>query len=171
MQEQLQQAFSKITGLPLTKTTRNELIQYFHFGSTTYTTSQGLILDVGAYTLALNCPWQLQTKSGDVIRHNEVFMRKREAGMPSLKFDWKIPGANLRDQRLHELIQDSQALAVERIEPQENNGFILYFVNEAQLVVSPDPSKPAEVYWQFFSNTGDQLSIQAGETGITAQNI
>ena len=171
MQEQLQQAFGKIAGLPLTKTTRNELVQYFHFGHTTHTTSQGLILDVGAYTLALNCPWQLQTKEGEVIKHSEVFMRKREPGLPSPKFDWKVPGANLRDQRLRELVQHTAALAVEGFELQEHNGFTLYFVNDSRLVVSPDPAKPAETYWQLFSNTGDSFSIQAGEAGITAANL
>jgi hypothetical protein len=171
MQEQLQQAFSKITGLPLTKTTRSELIQYFHFGHTTYTTSQGLILDVGMYTLALNCPWQLQTKEGEVIKHNEVFMRKREPGLPSPKFDWKVPGANLRDQRLRELVQHTAALAVERVEVQENNGFTLYFVNESRLTATPDPTKPAEAYWQLFSNTADSFSIQAGEAGLTAAKL
>ncbi|WP_051080641.1 hypothetical protein [Pontibacter roseus] len=166
MQEQLQAAFDKIKGLPLTKTTRSELVQYFHFGRTSYTTSQGLILDVGAYTLAVNCPWQFQLANGDAIKHSEVFMRKREPGMPSLKFDWKAPGANLRDQRLQGLVISSQALAIETAEVKGAYSVELTFVNGDRLVLAPDLGKPQEEYWQLFSNTGDGFSIGAGAAGI-----
>lgn len=166
MKVQLQQVFEKIKGQNLTKTTRNELVQYFHFGNTHYTTPQGLILDVGAFVLVVNCPWQLQQKEGDIIKHNEVFMRKREAGLPSAKFDWKIPGANLRDQHLKEFIQGNPSLSLEEIDLQKNNGFILRFTNSSQLIVSPDPAKEQEIDWQLFSNTGDNFSITAGAAGI-----
>ncbi|MCC9137924.1 hypothetical protein ACFSKU_21225 [Pontibacter silvestris] len=166
MQQNLQQALDEIKGLPLTKTTRSELIQYFHFGSTHYTTPQGLILDVGLFTLALNCPWQLKTVDGDVIKHGEVFMRKREAGLPSPKFDWKVPGANLRDQRLKELVKDTAALAVESVELKANYTFTLYFINGSVLEVMPDLTKQAEVYWQLFSNTGNDFKVGAGAAGI-----
>jgi hypothetical protein len=166
MQQQLQAAFDKIKGLPLTKTTRNELVQYFHFGKTSYTTSQGLILDVGAYTLAVNCPWQLLESNGEVIKHSDVFMRKREPGMPSLKFDWKIPGANLRDQRLQGLVISSQALAIETVEFKNEFGLGLIFVNGDRLLISPDLAKPQQEYWQLFSNTGDNFSIGAGAAGL-----
>ncbi|RAU83700.1 hypothetical protein [Pontibacter arcticus] len=155
MQTPSEQALSHILNLPLTKTTRNELVQYFHFGHTHYTTPQGLILDVGAYTLAVNCPWQLAHPQGDAIKHSEVFMRKREAGMPALKWDWKVPGANLRDQRLKDLLNEGAALVVERVEQTENGGFILYFANHYQLAVSPDPEKAATEVWQLFSNLND----------------
>lgn len=167
MQENIEQAFVGIKGLPLTKTTRNELVQYFHFGSTHYTTPQGLILDVGLFTLALNCPWQLKTVEGDVIKHNEVFMRKREAGLPSPKFDWKVPGANLRDQRLKDLIRDASALAVESVAFKEDYAFSLFFVNGSVLEVTPDLTKPAEVYWQLFSNNDNNFNIGAGADGLT----
>ncbi len=166
MQEQLQPGLKKILNLPLTKTTRNETIQYFHFGHTHYTTPQGLVLDVGAYTLAVNCPWQLQYPNGDVIKHNEVFMRKREPGLPSTKFDWKVPGANLRDQRLQEFVNSGEALIIEHVELQENYSFILHFAYGAKLIVTPDASKPTAEYWQLFSNTGDGFRIGAGEAGI-----
>lgn len=166
MQQQLQAAFDRIKGLPLTKTTRNELVQYFHFGKTSYTTPQGLILDVGAYTLAVNCPWTFELAKGETIKHSEVFMRKREPGLPSPKFDWKVPGANLRDQRLQGVVISSQALAIERVEIKDAYGAELTFVNGSRLVLSPDLSKPQEEYWQLFSNTGDNFSIGAGASGI-----
>ena len=159
-------ALQQITGLPLTKTTRNELVQYLHFGKAHYRTPQGLILDVGALTLALNCPWQLQLPNGESIKHNEVFMRKREAGLPSPKFDWKVPGANLRDQRLQEIINAGSPLTPQRFELSENNGFILYFDYGAKLVVTPDPAKEQDVYWQLFSNTGDGYSLIIGKEGV-----
>lgn len=166
MKAQLQQALEKLKGLSLTKATRNELVQYFHFGDTHYTTPQGLILDVGALVLVVSCPWQLQQNSGDTIKYNEVFMRKREAGLPSAKFDWQVPGANLRDQRLKDLISNSPALAVEEFELQENNGFILKFTDKSQLIASPDTTKQQEMDWQLFSNTGDNFNISAGTSGI-----
>lgn len=166
MKAQLQQAFKKLKGLTLTKTTRNELVQFFHFGNTHYTTPQGLILDVGALVLMVNCPWQLQQNGGDTIKHDEVFMRKREAGLPSAKFDWKVPGANLRDQRLKELIQLNPSIPVVETELQENNGFILRFTENIQLIVTPDPAKEQETDWQLFSNTGDNFSVMAGAAGI-----
>jgi len=159
MSTSIQDALSKTTGLPLTKTTRTELVQYFHFGKAHYTTPQGLILDVGAVTLALNCPWQLVLPNGDSIKHNEVFMRKREAGMPSLKFDWKVPGANLRDQRLQQLINAGGTMSPQHFEVTENNGFILYFEYGAKLIVTPDVTKEQEMHWQLFSNTGDNYSF------------
>ena len=159
-----QEALEKIIGLPLTKTTRSELVQYFHFGKAHYTTPQGLVLDVGAVTLALNCPWELQLPNGESIKHNEVFMRKREAGLPSPKFDWKVPGANLRDQRLLELINAGSALTPQRAETKENNGFILHFDYGVKLQVIPDVAKAQELDWQIFSNTGDGYSFIVGST-------
>lgn len=166
MRTPIQEALDKTIGLPLTKTTRSELVQYFHFGKAHYTTPQGLVLDVGAITLALNCPWQLQLPNGESIKHSEVFMRKREAGMPSVKFDWKVPGANLRDQRLQELVQAGGALTPQQIELTENNGFILYFEYGAKLIVTPDTTKEQEEYWQLFSNTGDGYSFSVGSEEV-----
>lgn len=166
MHNPIQEALDKLIGLPLTKTTRTELVQYFHFGKTHYTTPQGLVLDVGAVTLALNCPWQLVLPNGDSIKHSEVFMRKREAGMPSLKFDWKIPGANLRDQRLQQLINAGGELTPQGLITTENNGFILHFEYGAKLIVTPDTTKEQELYWQLFSNTGDGFNLSVGEAGI-----
>jgi hypothetical protein len=162
----LQQALDKTLGLPLTKTTRNELVQYFHFGSAHYTTPQGLVLDVGAFTLAVNCPWQLQLSDDESIKHNEVFIRKREPGLPSPSFDWKVPGSNLRDQRLHELVNQTNALVPNRSQLLDNQSFIIYFENKAQLIVSPDATREQEYYWQFFSNTGDEFTITLGPQGI-----
>lgn len=155
-------------GLPLTKTTRNELVQFFHFGSTHYTTPHGLVLDIGELTLAVDCPWQLQQPEGAPIKHNEVFMRKREAGLPSPKFDWKVPGASLRDQRLMELVKENKNLVVESVELLENFGLAVYFADGATLTVSPNPEKPAAEYWQLFSNTGDALKAGAGKDGLIA---
>lgn len=154
-----------MTELPLTKTTRNELVQYFHFGSTHYTTSQGLVLDIGELTLAASCPWQLQQPNTAPIKHDEIFIRKREADLPSPKFDWKVPGANLRDQRLLELVKESKNLVVARVELLENYGLAVHFASGATLTVSPDAEKPAAEYWQLFSNTGDGLKAGAGKDG------
>ena len=168
MQHSLQQAFNRIKGLPLTRTTRNGLVQYFHFGSTHYTTPQGLVLDIGELTLAVNCPWQLQGPEGAIIKHSEVFMRRHETGLPSPKFNWKVPGANLRDQRLMELVNKGEKLVAEHVEQLENTGLAIHFAGSAALTVIPDPEKPAEEYWQLFSNTGDGLRIGAGKDGYTA---
>lgn len=165
MQHTLQQALEKLPGLPLTKTTRREMVQYFHFGKAHYTTPQGLVLDVGELTLAVNCPWQLQQPGNDAIRHSDVFIRRREAGLPTPVWDWKVPGASLRDQRLKELINEADALVVARAELQQNQGFILHFANGCQLSVLPDPAQPVAEYWQLFSNTGD-FTFAAGAGNI-----
>ena len=151
--------------MPLTKTTRNGPVQFFHFGSTRYTTPQGLILDVGELTLAVNCPWQLQLPEGDAIRHSEVYIRRRETDLPSPVWDWKVPGSSYRDQRLLELVKRVPALVVERVEQLENFGLVLYFTDHSTLTVSPDPQEPAEEYWQLFSNTGDGMKVGAGKDG------
>ena len=167
MEQALQQAFDRITGLQLTRTTRHEEVQYFHFGSTHYTTPQGLVLDIGEVTLAVNCPWQLQQPDGNTIRHSEVFMRKREEGLPTPVWDWKKPGSSLRDQRLMALVNEGPMLVAERVEAQENFGFTLRFANNTTLTVSPDPAKPNEEYWQLFSNTGDGFKVGAGISGVS----
>ncbi|WP_370582956.1 hypothetical protein [Pontibacter sp. 172403-2] len=161
----LQQALEKLSGLPLTKTTRRELVQYFHFGKTHYTTPQGLVLDVGELTLAVNCPWQLQQPGSDHIRHSDVFIRRREAGLPTPVWDWKVPGSSLRDQRLQELTNKAEALVVLGAESQQHCGFILHFANHCQLTVSPDPAQPVAEYWQLFSNT-DDFTFAAGADSI-----
>lgn len=166
MQEKLQEAFDRLSNLSLTKTTRNELVQYFHFGHTTYTTPQGLVLDVGAYTLALNCPWQLLQPGGQTIKHKEVFMHKREAGLPAPDWSWKTPGANLRDQRLLALVKAENALIVERTDFTTHFGLVLFFGNGYRLTVSPDATNSTAEYWQLFSNTETALKIGAGPAGI-----
>lgn len=165
MQDSLQQAFNKIIGLPLTKTTRTEQVQYFHFGSTHYTTPQGLVLDIGEMTLAVNCPWQLQQPDAELIKHEHLFIRKREAGLPSPVWDWKVPGSSLRDQRLMELVHDNPNLVVERIELQDVYGLMLYFSDGTTLSILPDPAVAVEEYWQLFSNTEDRLRAGAGPNG------
>jgi len=166
MQTPAQQALEKIAGLLLTKTTRNEQVQYFHFGNIHYTTSQGLVLDVGAYVLAVNCPWELQQANGETIKYSEVFLRKRETGLPTVKFDWKEPGANLRDQRLKELLKEGAPLVAQKTEVLNNHGFILHFANSAQLIITPDAATSQEMDWQLFSNTGDNYSFIVGANGI-----
>jgi len=162
MPQLFQQAFDRLSGLALTKTTRNEQVQYFHFGKTHYTTPQGLILDIGQLTLAINCPWQLTQPDGNSIKHSEVFMRRREEGLPTPVWDWKKPGASLLDQRLMALINEGPLLVADRVEGRENQGFTLYFGNGTTLTVSPEPDSPAQEYWQLFSNTGDGFTIGAG---------
>lgn len=166
MQAHIKQAIESLKGHSLTKTTRNELVQFFHFGKTHYTTSQGLVLDVGALVLSVDCPWVLEQAGGDPIKHSEVFIRKREAGLPSSKFDWKIPGANLRDQRLQEWITSSLPNTVKDLIVEENKSLTIYFASDAQLSVTPELMKEQETYWQLFSNTGDNFSMTAGSAGI-----
>ncbi|MDX5438586.1 MAG: hypothetical protein LPK03_15390 [Pontibacter sp.] len=166
MQHTLQQAFDRLIGLPLNKTTRTETVQYFHFGHTHYTTPQGLVLDIGEITLAVNCPWQLQTAENGTISHTEVYIRKRETGLPNPVWDWKEPGSSMLDQRLMAFINDNLNLVVERAEEQDNYGLTLYFTDGTTLAVMPDPATPASEYWQMFSNTGDGLRIGAGESGL-----
>ncbi|MEJ8802869.1 hypothetical protein [Pontibacter sp. H249] len=165
MEQTLQKAFNRIIGLPLTKTTRNEAVQYFHFGNTHYTTPQGLILDIGEITLAVNCPWQVQMPDGQSIKHSEVYIRKREAGLPMPVWDWKKPGSSLSDQRLTQLTIDNPNLIMERIEQQEDYTLMLYFSDSTILSVLPDPETPVDEYWQMFSNTGDGLTVGAGANG------
>ena len=166
MEQTLQQAFNRIIGLPLNKTTRSEAVQYFHFGSTYYTTPQGLVLDVGEITLAVNCPWQMQLPDGQSIKHSEVYIRKREAGLPTPVWDWKKPGSSLSDQRLMQLTNDNPNLVVERIEQQQDYTLMLYFSDGTLLSVLPDPETPADEYWQLFSNTGDGFTVGAGANGL-----
>ena len=166
MEQTLQQALDRTIGLALTKTTRNEAVQYFHFGSTYYTTPQGLVLDVGEMTLAVNCPWQVQLPDGQSIKYSELYIRKREAGLPTPVWDWKKPGSSLSDQRLMELINDNPNLVVERIEQQQDYTLMLYFTDGTILSVLPEPETANEEYWQLFSNTGDGLRIGAGAAGF-----
>ncbi|AKD03342.1 hypothetical protein POKO110462_16860 [Pontibacter korlensis] len=166
MQQIIQQAFDRLIGQPLTKTTRTETIQYFHFGHTHYTTPQGLVLDVGEMTLAVDCPWQLQHAEGYIIKHSEVYIRKREEGLPNPVWNWKEPGSNMLDQRMMALVNDNPNLIVERVEQQDSWGLMLYFSDGTFLSVMPDPMSAASEYWQLFSNTGDGLRIGAGEQGI-----
>jgi hypothetical protein len=166
MQQSLQQALDRVIGLPLTKTTRNAAVQYFHFGSTHYTTSQGLVLDIGELTLAVNCPWEVKTPDGQTILHSEVYIRKREAGLPTPVWDWKKPGSSLSDQRLMQLVHDNPNLTVERVEQQKDFSLLIYFSDGSILSVLPDPESQPDEYWQLFSNTGDNLSIGAGANGF-----
>ena len=166
MEQTLQQALDRTIGLALTKTTRNAAVQYFHFGSTYYTTPQGLVLDIGEMTLAVNCPWQVQLPDGQSIKHGEVYIRKREAGLPTPVWDWKKPGSSLSDQRLMQLTNDNPNLVVERIEQQQDYTLIFYFADGTVLSVLPDPETDTDEYWQLFSNTGDGLRVGAGANGF-----
>ncbi|RIJ36944.1 hypothetical protein [Pontibacter oryzae] len=167
MQHTLQQAFDRLIGLPLSKTTRTETVQYFHFGHTHYATPQGLVLDVGELTLAINCAWQLEQPANNVIKHSEVYIRKREAGLPNPVWDWKKPGSSLLDQRLMALVNDNPNLIVERAEQQGTFGLMLYFSDGTTISVMPEPTEQAaEESWQFFSNTGDGFSVGANSNGI-----
>lgn len=166
MQNTLQKLFDQLIGLPLTKTTRNELVQYFHFGKTHYTTPQGLVLDIGEITLALNCPWLLKVQGGEPIKHDQVYIRKREAGLPTPVWDWKVPGSSLRDQRLLELTHDNPNLIISRVEQQDQYSLMLYFSDGSNLSVLPDPTASESEYWQLFSNTDNTLKVGAGPGGI-----
>ncbi|MFT2010090.1 hypothetical protein ACMA1I_15560 [Pontibacter sp. 13R65] len=168
MQQKLEEVFGPIVGLPLTRTTRNEQVQYFHFGSTHYTTSQGLVLDIGAYTLALDCAWKLLLPNGETITHEQVRLRKQEAGLPNPKFDWKVPGANMRDQRLKDLLKGGYPMEAEKVTAVEHVGFNLLFTNGAILSVEPGPAEKGEFFWQLFSNTGDNFKAEAGPAGLTS---
>jgi hypothetical protein len=166
MQNSLQQLFNQLIGLPLTKATRKKEVQFFHFGKTHYTTPQGLVLDIGEITLAVNCPWQLNAPNSEIITQDQIYVRKREAGLPSPVWDWKVPGSSLSDQRLMELTHDNPNLIIERVEQQEQFGLIFYLSDGTELTVLPEPTVASEEYWQLFSNTRDQLKVGAGIGGF-----
>lgn len=166
MQNTLQKLFDHLIGLPLTKTTRSGLVQYFHFGKTHHTTPQGLILDIGELTLALNCPWLLDIQGVEPIKYEQIYMRKREAGLPTPVWDWKVPGSSLRDQRLMELTHDNPNLIVSRVEQPDQYSLILYFNDNSVLTVLPDLTANENEYWQLFSNIDKELKAGAGPEGL-----
>jgi hypothetical protein len=163
MQQKLEELFQPVIGLPLTRTTRNGQVQYFHFGSTHYTTSQGLVLDIGAYTLALDCLWQLELPQAEAITHKQIFLQKQEAGLPNPKFDWKVPGSNLR---LKEQLNTATPLAAEKVKAGTDYSFRLQLSNGAALMVTPDLTTGSEFYWQLFSNLGDGFKAEVGPAGL-----
>ena len=145
-----------LIGLPLTKTTRADAMQFFHFGKASITNSSGLILDVGQYTLAVQDGWKIIKAGKELAKSDELFMPKEL--FKADNFDWKVPGSSFGDQRLKNLVKhEAENLTVTRIEANEFGQLTLYFLNDVLLQIYPADERiiketDGNTFWRFFSN-------------------
>ncbi|MDX5346005.1 MAG: hypothetical protein LPJ89_09510 [Hymenobacteraceae bacterium] len=173
MIDQPEAILEQLVGYPLTKTTRNGYTQYFHFGKAQVQNNSGLVLDVGAFTLAVQCHWHLLQQGRTLTTYNEVFLPK---SAETAKFDWKVPGNNLRDKKLMELINtaEEKQLEVKKVKLMPGFGLEVTFANNMllQLLPQKSASDQPDQLWSLFSNTDPAIAIEADTSGVkTAAQI
>ncbi|WP_026464411.1 hypothetical protein [Adhaeribacter aquaticus] len=160
----------QLLGLPFTKATRLGQIQYFHFGKAQVTNSNGLVLDVGAWTLEVSCMWEIQKAGTVAIAYQEVELPREFQALPNPAFNPQVPGSTLRDRKLQELIQkpelkvlkaSASAAGVLEIELEENTNLL---INPGQGILESEP-----FYWSLFSNIKPKETVSAGVNGLVKQ--
>ncbi|WP_181307229.1 hypothetical protein [Rufibacter sp. XAAS-G3-1] len=158
-----------LLGLPLTKTTRLGHVQFFHFGKAHVMNATGLILDVGAWTLEVACHWQLEEAGAVAIRFEEVEIPRDTQTLANPDFDPQVPGSNLRDRKLQELVRaQKEQLRVWQITASPEGELTIALEGNRMLRVSPSQGvlENSACFWRLFSNTGSKESLQFGANGV-----
>lgn len=169
MSEKIFQELQHLPGLPLTKATRLGHVQFFHFGKAQVTNAYGLILDVGAWTLEVACYWQLEQPGETGIQFHEVELPRDARALADPAFDPQVPGSNLRDRKLQELVrQPSEQLRVQQVTVSPDGELTIALGGNQVLLVSPAKGVLEEAghFWRLFSNTGDRQAVAFGRAGV-----
>lgn len=156
-------------GLPLTKTTRLGHVQFFHFGKAHIMNATGLILDVGTWTLEVACHWQLEEAGAAVIRFEEVEIPKDTQTLADPDFDPLVPGSNLRDRKLQELVRGQQEpLRVWQVTASTEGELTVSLEGNRVLRISPSQGvlQDTDQFWRLFSNVEGNGSVGFGAEGV-----
>ncbi len=155
--------------LPLTKTTRLGHVQFFHFGKAHVTNASGLILDVGAWTLEVACHWQLEEDGDVTIRFEEVEIPRDTQTLADPNFNPQVPGSNLRDRKLQELIREHRnQLRVMQVSASDEGELAVLLEGKKLLRIRPTEGvlDNASCFWRLFSNTGSNQNVRFGADGV-----
>ncbi|MFB9863192.1 hypothetical protein EFA69_03955 [Rufibacter immobilis] len=169
MSEKIYSELQHLPGLPLTKTTRLGHVQFFHFGKAHITNASGLILDVGAWTLEVACHWQLEEAGTVAIRFEDAGIPRDTQALADPTFDPLVPGSNLRDRKLQELVRHQREhLQVQQVAATPDGDIIITFANQQVLHIRPSQGvlETTAYFWRFFSNTGTQEALSFGPNGV-----
>ncbi len=144
-----------LLGLPLTKATRLDKVQFFHFGTARITNAYGLILDVGAWTLEVACFWQLKEADQVTIDYQDAGIARDSSSFADVGFDLQLPGNTLRDRKLHDLVRSQpNGLNVWQVSAAPDGSLQLFLDGKRQLEIKPDHGilPNTQLFWRLFSN-------------------
>ena len=146
----LEGALAPLLHLPLWKSHRAADLQVFQFGDKRTVTSdfgprKGQESEVGEYALHVQCAWRVRGPSGIVVGSSDRYYRSGPDPFPKEEddWDWSIPGANRRDERIREWLQ-ARSYEVERVSADATGGIVLSFATGFALDVFPDDSLDGE---------------------------
>ncbi|WP_066507087.1 hypothetical protein [Rufibacter sp. DG15C] len=168
MSEQNFPEWQQLLELPLTKTTRLGHVQYFHFGRAHVTNSSGLILDVGAWTLEVSCFWQVEEGGKITVDHQEAQIPRDTQALADPNFDPMVPGANLRDRKLQDLVRRPiEELKVWQVQASPEGEVRIALSRGVVLHIQPKQGVLGEeLFWRLFSNVTPGQSVGVGPNGI-----
>ncbi|WP_210489682.1 hypothetical protein [Rufibacter aurantiacus] len=169
MSENIFPEMQHLLGLPLTKTTRLGHVQFFHFGKAHIMNATGLILDVGAWTLEVACHWQLEEAGALAIRFEEVEIPKDTQTLADPAFDPMVPGSNLRDRKLQELVRgQKEPMRVWQVTASEEGELTIALEGGRLLRIRPSEGvlENTGQFWRLFSNVQDNGGVAFGAEGV-----
>ncbi|MBC3540737.1 hypothetical protein ACFSC6_12675 [Rufibacter sediminis] len=169
MSENLFPEMQHLLGLPFTKATRLGHVQYFHFGKAHIRNANGLVLDVGAWTLEVACHWQLEEAGAVTIRFEEVEIPRDTQTLADPAFDPQVPGSNLRDRKLQELARGQKdALRVWQVTASAEGELTISLEGNRTLRVQPSQGvlETSAHFWRLFSNTQEEGGVGFGANGV-----
>jgi hypothetical protein len=169
MSENIFPEMQHLLGLPLTKTTRLGHVQFFHFGKAHVMNATGLILDVGVWTLEIACHWQLEEADAVTIRFEEVEIPRDTQALANPDFDPQVPGSNLRDRKLQELVRGQKDfLRVWQVTASPEGELTIALEGNRVLYISPSQGvlEDSGYFWRLFRNTPPESKISFGANGI-----
>ncbi|WP_192822712.1 hypothetical protein [Rufibacter sp. LB8] len=168
MRENTFQELENLPGLPFTKATRLGQVQFFHFGRAHVTNAQGLILDVGAWTLEVACFWQLEKAGKVAIAYQDAAIARDAQALANPDFDPLVPGSNLRDRKLQELVRQGEThVKVSKVTASPAGEVLISLGADLVLRVAPSQGiqKETTYFWRLFSNTGTNQTLAFGLDG------
>ncbi|GGK82876.1 hypothetical protein ACD591_14450 [Rufibacter glacialis] len=169
MSENLFPEMQHLPGLPLTKTTRLGQVQFFHFGKAHIMNASGLVLDVGAWTLEVACHWHLEEAGAVIIRFEDVEIPKDAQALADPAFDPQVPGSNLRDRKLQELVRGQQEpIRVWQITASPEGDLTITLEGNRLLHIQPSQGilEDTAIFWRLFSNPQPSEAVGFGPDGV-----
>ena len=166
MNEQIQKALDSLIGMPLWSSGRAADLEWFQFGQRRRVKARNGTKEVGEYALHIQCAWRIRHRDQVIVGSRDLYFPPENTDVPIEDFDWDVQGANRRDRRIAELLQNqTREFIVRKVEVEKAGGFRITFEDEYALDVFPHDSLAGE-HWRLFKPSADDPHFVVTGTGI-----
>ena len=168
MRTKIENALAQLIGLPLWGAGRVVEMEWFQLGEhRNLTNYDGSYKTAGAWALHIFCAWRIRDPKRIIVASSNCYIGAERVENSDETFDWDVRGANQRDQRTIQFMQDKQdSLIVTGIVADDVGGFCLKLAPNFSLEAFPNSPAVDFECWRLF-----QPATQSPHFVVTTSGI